>query len=386
MNEEIRSGKQSGEESPYLSVILPALDEELTIAGCINKIRDVFEKYSFEGEIIVSSSSADRTDEIASSLGAKVIRPEKKGYGNAYLEAFEVCKGDIVIIADADGTYELEKIPEFVKGIESGSDLVMGSRLKGRIMKGAMPPLHRYVGNPVLTWLLNRVFGTKISDAHCGMRAIRKDALDRLDLKTPGMEFASEMIIEAARKNLKISEVAIDYYPRKAPSNLHSFADGWRHVRFMLLYQPLPFLAVPGFFFLVMGAFLMVLYYLEGNIEGSHLHSFILASILLIGGLQAVLMGINIKTYSVVAGYNEKAGLIEKILSYQNLERELWVGITLIAAGTLLGLYITLNWVGSGFGTLFQVTNAMIALTLFLSGMQILFSTVLNSMMLLRYE
>ena len=372
--------------SPYLSVAIPALDEELTIADCIEAINEIFKKNSIDGEIIVSSSSTDRTDEIAKSLGAIVIKPERMGYGNAYLEAFKFCKGEIVIIVDGDGTYDLSKIPDFLRGIESGSDLVMGSRLKGRIMKGAMPPLHRYLGNPLLTWMLNRVFNTNISDAHCGMRALRKKALDRLDLKTPGMEFASEMIIEAARKNLKFSEVPINYYPRKAPSKLHSFADGWRHVRFMLLYQPLPFLAIPGFFFLLMGAFLMGLYYLQGNIESSSLHSFILAAILFIGGLQAILSGINIKTYSVVSGYNENAGIIKMILNYQNLERELVIGLLVSLAGALTGLYIIISWIESGFGSLFQITNAVIALTLFLSGMQIIFSAVFNSMMLIRYE
>ena len=244
------------EDHPYVSVILPALNEELTIADCIEEIKTVLEENNISAEIIVSSSSTDRTDEIAEKLGAKVIRPEKKGYGNAYLYAFREALGEIIVILDADGTYDIKKIPEFIKEIESGSDFVMGSRLKGNIMKGAMPALHQYIGNPVLTWMLNKVFKTNISDAHCGMRAIKKEALDSLNLKTPGMEFASEMIIEAARKNLKISD-PIDYYPRKAPSNLHSFADGWRHVRFMLLYQPLPFLAIPGFFFFIMGAVLM---------------------------------------------------------------------------------------------------------------------------------
>lgn len=373
-------------ENPYISVILPALNEELTIADCIEEIKTVLHENNISAEIIVSSSSNDRTDEIAEKLGARVIRPEKKGYGNAYLFAFKEASGEIIVILDADGTYDIKKIPEFIKEIESGSDFVMGSRLKGNIMKGAMPALHQYIGNPVLTWLLNRVFKTNISDAHCGMRAIKKEALDSLNLKTPGMEFASEMIIEAARENLKISEVPIDYYPRKAPSNLHSFADGWRHIRFMLLYQPLPFLAIPGFFFFLMGAVLMAIYYIEGNLENSNLHSFVLASILFIGGLQAILMGINIKTYSVIAGYNEDVGIITKITNYQNLERELLVGIVIIVAGALIGLYIILNWIESGFGSLFQVTNAVIALTLFLSGMQIIFSAVFNSMMLINYD
>ncbi|MBP2134432.1 glycosyltransferase involved in cell wall biosynthesis [Methanomicrobium sp. W14] len=386
MTEDTLPSLNENENRPYLSIVLPALDEELTIAGCIEEINKCLEKNGLSGEIIVSSSSTDRTDEISKSLGAVVIRPEKKGYGNAYLDAFKICRGDIIVIADADGTYELKKIPEFVKKIESGSSLVMGNRT-GRLMeKDAMPPLHRYIGNPVLTWMLNLAFGTKISDAHCGMRAIKKEDLEKLNLKTPGMEFASEMIIEAARNNLSISEVEIEYYRRKAPSKLHSFADGWRHFRFMLLYQPLPFLAVPGFLFLAMGFVLMVLYYLEGNVENSNIHSFILGSILLIGGLQTVLTGINIKTYSVVSGYNIKTGVIERFLSYQNLEKEIVTGIVLMAAGAVIGLYIILSWIKSDFGSLFQVTNAIAALTLFISGMQIIFSAVLNSMMLMKYE
>ncbi|WP_048148979.1 glycosyltransferase family 2 protein [Methanolacinia paynteri] len=384
MNE--NTAPKSINNRPYISVILPALNEELTIADCIEEIKTVLYENNISAEIIVSSSSTDRTDEIAENLGAKVIRPEKKGYGNAYLFAFKEASGEIVVILDADGTYDIKKIPAFIKEIESGSDFVMGSRLRGNIMKGAMPALHQYIGNPFLTWMLNKVFKTNISDAHCGMRAIKKEALDSLNLKTPGMEFASEMIIEAARKKLKISEVPIDYYPRRAPSNLHSFADGWRHVRFMLLYQPLPFLAIPGFFFFVMGATLMILYFLEGDVENANLHSFVLAAILFIGGLQAILMGINIKTYSVIAGYSERVGIITKIANYQNLERELFAGIIIIVAGVIMGIYIILNWIESGFGSLFQVTNAVIALTLFLSGMQIIFSAVFNSMMLINYD
>ena len=378
--------RNNPENKPYISVILPALDEELTIKDCIEEIKAALHKNNQKSEIIVSSSSTDKTDEIALSLGAKVIRPPKKGYGNAYLEAFKEASGDIIIIADADGTYELSKIPEFIEEIEKGADLVMGNRLRRKMRRGAMPPLHRYIGNPLLTMMLNLSFHTNISDAHCGMRAIRKDALSGLNLKTPGMEFASEMVIEAARKNLKIAEVSIDYFPRKTPSKLHSFADGWRHIRFMLLYQPLPFLSIPGLFFLVLGAVLMAIYYFEGDVESANMHSFVLAAILFIGGLQVILMGVNIKTYSVIAGYNENVGIIEQVFNYHNLEREIVAGILLMAAGTTIGLYIIIHWMESGYGSISQVSNAVVALTLFISGLQIIFSAVFNSMMLMKYE
>ncbi len=210
---------------PAISVVMPSMNEENTIRTCIQKALSVFEQYGLDGEIIVVDNSTDRTAEIARSMGAEVIGPVK-GYGNAYLTGLANAKGDFIAIADADNTYDLLELPKFLDLLmKDEADFVIGSRLKGDIKKGAMPWLHQYIGNPLLTWLLNMLFKVGISDAHCGMRVFTRDALERMSIKTHGMEMASEMVIEAADKGLRIMEVPITYDVRDSPSKLQSFQD-----------------------------------------------------------------------------------------------------------------------------------------------------------------
>jgi glycosyltransferase involved in cell wall biosynthesis len=375
---------QSGSEKRIdVSVIIPALNEERTIGECIIKIHKAFHDNAINGEIIVADSSSDQTSEIAASLGVTVIKPEKSGYGNAYLTGFRYAKGQFIVMGDADNTYDFYEIPRLLEPLKNGADFVIGSRFKGTIRPGSMAPLHRYVGNPLLTWMINIIFGTHFSDTHSGFRAITREALDRLNLKTGGMEFASEMLVMASKEQLKIVEVPIDYYPRQTPSKLHSFADGWRHIRFVLLMKPLPFIAVPGFLLSVLGILLMVLFSLNGDIESSHLHSFILGAILVIGGIQVILSGFLMKTYSVIHGYENKAGIIEILMKYHNLEIFLVLGFLMAAAGILLGLNIFLRWVSANFGFLSQISTAIISLVLIVTGIQIFLFAVFQSMMLL---
>jgi glycosyltransferase involved in cell wall biosynthesis len=366
-----------------VSVILPALDEERTIGECIQKIRKVFSDNSIDGEIIVADSSTDKTADIARSLGATVIHPEKPGYGNAYLSAFHHARGHYIVLGDADNTYNFSEIPRLLAPLDAGADFVVGSRFRGTIRPGSMGPLHRYIGNPLLTLMINVIFGTEYSDAHSGFRAITRGALERLMLTTGGMEFASEMLVMAAKEQLKVTEVPIDYYPRQAPSNLHSFADGWRHIRFVLLMKPLPFVAVPGFIFSLIGFLLMAFFLIQGNIESSHLHSFILGAIMIIGGLQVVLTGFEMKTYSIIHGYEKKAGIIELIMDYHNLEKFLILGSLVLLAGVVLGLNILIQWISVSFGFLSAISTAIISLVLIIGGLQILFFAVFQSMMLL---
>jgi glycosyltransferase involved in cell wall biosynthesis len=372
------------EESPvYVSVILPALDEEQTIGECIRKIQAVFRENAISGEIIVADSSRDKTPEIARSLGARVIRPEKSGYGNAYLAAFKEARGRYIVIGDADDTYDFRDIPRLVAPLRDSADFVVGSRFKGTLHPGSMAALHRYIGNPLLTWMINVIFGTHFSDAHSGFRAITREALDRLELKTGGMEFASEMLVLASKAGLRIAEVPIDYYPRRTPSKLHSFADGWRHIRFVLLMKPLPFIAIPGFLFFLVGLLLMGFFALEGDVESSHLHLFILGAILVMGGMQVILSGFLMKTYSVVHGYEEKAGIIVALMQYSSLEKLLFLGAALVVAGVLVGLNIIIQWVAVSFGFLSEISTAIAALVLIVGGIQLFLFAVFQSMMLL---
>jgi glycosyltransferase involved in cell wall biosynthesis len=366
-----------------VSVILPALDEERTIGECIQKIQNVFSVNAINGEIIIANSSVDHTGSIAASLGARVVHSEKTGYGNAYLAGFRNAKGKYIVMGDADNTYDFLELMRLIQPLRAGADLVIGSRMKGTLHPGSMTPLHRYIGNPVLTWLLNIIFGTRFSDTHSGFRAITRNALDRLHLNASGMEFASEMLVMASKENLHIEEVPVSYYPRITPSKLHSFADGWRHIRFVLLMKPLPFIAIPGILFTTVGFLLMIFFYLGGNVESSHLHTFILGAIMLIGGMQVVFTALLMKTYSVIHGYETKAGIIELFMRYHNLEKFLLAGAFLAFFGILVGLNIIIRWYSENFGFLSQISTAIISLVLITTGLQIFLFAVFQSMMLL---
>ncbi len=223
------------DEEVDLSIVMPTRNEEAAIGQAIETSRRAFSGLRLE--VIVSDSSTDSTPEIARSLGATVVNPPELGYGAAYIYGFRHARGRLMGMADPDGTYDLGELPALLEPLENGSaDLVIGSRLKGNIEAGAMPGFKRYFGNPLLTWLLNILFDVGVTDAHCGMRAFTRDAVMAMELRSRGMEFASEMLVEAKRKGLKIKEVPISYHKRLgSPSKLKSLGDGWRHIRYMLL-------------------------------------------------------------------------------------------------------------------------------------------------------
>lgn len=367
-----------------VSVIIPCLNEEKTVGAVVQKSISTLKQEGLEGEIIVSDNSTDNSRVIAQKLGANIVIPEKNGYGSACLEGFRHAKGKFFVLADADDTYDLNEMPKFLKPLLAGeADFVIGTRLKGEIKKNSMPWLHRYVGNPLLTRILNWLFKANISDAHCGMRALSKQAYEKLDLKSEGMEFASEMVIEAARKKLRIKEVPVTYYPRQTPSKLHSWGDGWRHLRFMMLYNPTPFFYVPGLLLFILGAFMTLTLAIRGNVETTSLHSFILGSILAIIGTQMVATGSYMKVYGIIHNKIERTGITAKILDYHSLEYGLLVGILLFFAGMALGSSILFKWISSGYGSLSEVGNAVISVVLAALGIQIIFSTLIISVFML---
>ncbi len=218
-----------------LSVVLPCRDEEAAVGECILKIKQVLEQNNIDGEIIVSDSSADSSAKIAQNLGAVLIQHGREGYGTACLEGFKAAKGKYIFLADADGSYDFAEIPNFLAHLELGNDFVIGNRFKGKIAPGAMPLLHRFVGNPLFPFMFRIFFRAKIQDVHCGMRAVAKESLAPLALNSTGMEFASEMLIKAVQNKLKIHELSINYYKRKGVSKLRPFADGFRHLRLIVL-------------------------------------------------------------------------------------------------------------------------------------------------------
>ncbi len=369
---------------PLVSIIIPCKDEEKTIGIVIGKAVSTLKQEGLEGEIIVSDNSTDNSGDIAQKLGAKIVTPKKNGYGSAYLEGIRHARGTYFILADADDTYDLREMPKFLKPLLAGeADFVMGSRFKGEIRKNSMPWLHRYIGNPLFTRLLNLLFKTNISDSHCGMRAITREAYERLDLKSEGMEFASEMVIEAARKKLRITEAPITYYPRLTPSKLHSWGDGWRHLRFMMLYNPTPFFYVPGLLLFLLGAFMTLALAMRGNVETTSLHSFILGSMFAIIGTQMIATGSYMKVYGIIHNKIERTGITAKILDYHSLESGLVIGMLLFLAGIVLGSNIIFKWVSSGYGSLSEVGNAVISVVLAALGIQVIFSTLIISIFML---
>jgi glycosyltransferase involved in cell wall biosynthesis len=366
---------------PLVSLVIPTLNEAKTIGECIEQANAVFKEIGLEGEIIVVDSSSDDTPVIAKAHGATVVVPEKLGYGNAYIYGFKHASGKYIVLMDGDLTYDPKEIDKLISSLQKDSiDMVLGTRLKGVIKPGAMPALHRYIGNPFLTWVLNKLFGTGVSDAHCGMRAITRDALDKLNLKAGGMEFASEMVIEASRKNLRIAEVPITYYPRKGKSKLSSFSDGWRHLRFMMLYRPVPFLMGPGVVALIMGLALATEVSFH---EQNRMHSLILGSLLLLIGYQMLLAGLYFAAFGVEYGVSNSSSMTKKLMSYHSLEKELLLGFLLLAFGAALGVEVLLGWRAAGFGVLYETQNAMMALILSILGIQTIFSGMFLSLLLL---
>ena len=222
-----------------VSVVMPCLNEAQTVGVCVQKARRAIKQLGISGEVVVADNgSTDGSPSIAEREGARVVHQPIRGYGAAYQAGINAAQGKFILIGDSDDTYDFGEIYRFLQPLREGYDLVMGSRLKGEIHPGAMPWLHRYIGVPVLTGILNLLFKSGVSDAHCGMRAFTRDAYEKLGLQTTGMEFASEMVIKAAKAGLQMTEVPITYFPRQGKSKLHSFRDGWRHLRFMLQCRP----------------------------------------------------------------------------------------------------------------------------------------------------
>lgn len=365
---------------PQVSLIIPTKNEAETICEVVLQAQAVFNEMSIDGEILVADSSTDGTAEIARSCGARVITPQKLGYGNAYQAGFKQSRGTYVVLMDGDLTYDPREMKDILPLLFSGSfDMVMGSRLKGKILPGSMSPLHRYIGNPFLTYVLNSLYYAGISDAHCGLRAITSVALQKLNLRTGGMEFASEMVIEAARQGLRIAEVPITYYPRRGESKLSSFSDGWRHLRFMILFRPVPFLLLPGGVALVLGLALTAGVYLQG---GSRMHSLVLGSLLLLIGYQMLLAGLYFGAFGATQGFSS-SGIIKELMNYHSLEKELLLGIILLVTGVVLGIRVLLGWQAGGFGSLDELGSAVMAMIFTILGIQTVMSGMLISLFLL---
>jgi glycosyltransferase involved in cell wall biosynthesis len=366
---------------------MPCLNEELTLPICIRKAQETIKALNLDAEVVVADNgSTDRSVEIAESMGARVVHQPLKGYGNAYMAGFNGARGKYIVMGDSDDSYDFTDIGRFIEPLRAGHDMVMGTRLKGKIEPGAMPFLHRWLGNPVLTFILNTLFRTGISDSHCGMRAFTKEAYERMHLRTTGMEFASEMIIKASKAGLKITEIPITLHKdkRNRPPHLRTWRDGWRHLRFMLMYSPAGTFLVPGLVLLAIGLLIMAVLY-PGPIQlaGSTIdvHTMILGSLLTILGTQVISIGLFAKVYSYERHFDSQDPLLRGLARMFNLERGLVLGVVLFLIGFGLDLSVAIRWIQSGLGELQAQRPAITGSTLMAVGAQIIFSSFFLSML-----
>jgi glycosyltransferase involved in cell wall biosynthesis len=371
--------------STLVSVVIPCLDEAENIELCVRTAREALRSNGIDGEVIVvDNASEDDSAALAAAAGARVVSEPRRGYGSAYLAGFAAAKGDYIVMADADLTYDFNEIPRFVAELDAGAELVMGDRMDN-IQPGAMPWLHRYVGNPILTGLLNLFFRTGVKDAHCGMRALRRDVLERLDLRTTGMEFASEMVIRASKENLRIAEFPIEYHPRGGESKLSSFRDGWRHLRFLLVHSPNHLFIVPGMLLAGLGTLIVVFVGAGLDFFGRAwgIHALIGGALLMIVGTQVLALGLCAHAYGTYF-MGERDPWFDRMRARFRLEHGLLLGGLFVLVGLVLGGVIVGTWISHGFGSLADEHLAVVAATLIIVGIQIFFSSFLLSILGLR--
>lgn len=365
------------EQTPELSVVMPTLNEEHGVGECITRAKNAIAELGVTAEIILSDSSTDRTPEIGRDMGATILEPDGKGYGYAYRYAFERARGEYIVMGDADTTYDFEQIPRLLRHLqEEDADMVMGSRLDGEIKSGAMPPLHQYIGNPLLTRFLNGFYGAGVSDAHSGFRIFTREAYDTMGVETNGMEFASEMIMQAGAEDLEIVEVPIVYHEREGEETLESFKDGWRHVRFMLVNAPGYLFSVPGLVLGIVGLVVMALASSGTPIGGATLgiHSMIAGSLLTIVGYQIGTLGI----FAAVSSnpiQKPDDPITTRVTESLSLERGATVGAVILAGGALYAGLLVSQWFSSGFGTIAFTSGSLVAFTAIVLGLQTVFSS-----------
>jgi len=357
----------------------------MNIERCVHDALAALRSGDLSGEVVVvDNASEDRSAEIARAAGARVILEPRRGYGSAYLAGFAAARGAYIVMADADLTYDFAEIPRFVAHLEAGAQLVMGDRMDN-IKPGAMPWLHRYVGNPLLTGILNLLFRTGVHDAHCGMRALRRDVLETLDLRTTGMEFASEMVIRAAKANLTIAEVGIEYHPRGGESKLSSFRDGWRHLRFLLVHSPTHLFIVPGTILAGLGAVIVAL--VGGGLaffgRSWGIHALVGGALLMIVGTQVVALGLCAHAYGTYF-MGSRDPWFDRMRARFRLEHGLLLGGGLALVGVVMGAFILASWISKGFGSLSYNQLAVVSASLIIVGIQIFFSSFLLSILGLR--
>jgi len=388
----VESAARLASEAPGgvdVSVVIPCLNEANSVGICVSKAMEAIRAAGLRGEVVVADNgSTDGSMEIAQKLGARVARAEARGYGSALRAGIAAAQGAFIVMGDADDSYDFSEVPRFVEKWRQGNDVVMGNRFRGEIKPGAMPWHHKYVGNPALSSLLNLFFHTGIGDSHCGMRGFTRAVYERMDLRSTGMEFASEFVIKATQLGAKMAEIPITLWPDKRgrPPHLRSFRDGWRHLRFMLLYAPNWLFVLPGAAFILLGL-LLVFWLLPGPRAITarvtlDVHTMIFGVIFTLLGAQILSIGAFAKVFSYAERFDRSGTVsLKRVLKRVTLESGLLLGGVLFLAGFAGCAWVTWQWAASGFGPLQQVRQVLFwSMWLFL-GLQIIFASFFLSML-----
>lgn len=383
-------GPRGDDGALELSVVMPCLNEELTVAVCVEKAVRTMRELGIAGEVVVvDNGSTDRSRELAEAAGARVIRHHLRGYGNALRRGFDEARGRYIVMGDADDSYDFTEIGRFVDRLRGGAELVMGNRLKGKIMPGAMPWHHRWIGNPVLSGLLNFIYRTGAGDCHCGLRGFTKAGYRRMNLQMPGMELASEIVIKAKKADLKIEEIPITLHPdgRDRPPHLRSFRDGWRHLRFILMCSPLYLFVLPGLLCVLAGLAAIPAVVLAG--KGVFTDRFgpnfmYTSSLLAISGAHLLVFGFLAKLYTHQVDPVFVDPRVTRWRERFTVERGIILGLILIITALLLGLPVVANWWETN--TVPSPAQWIFAGTLFVIGLEVVFASFLLGIMELPNE
>ncbi|MBA0088751.1 MAG: glycosyltransferase family 2 protein [Acidobacteria bacterium Pan2503] len=371
-----------------VSVVIPCLNEANSLGSCIDKVVIAFRAAGLAGEVIVADNgSTDGSMQIAEERGARVVRVEERGYGSALRAGIAAARGPFIVMGDADDSYDFGEVPKFAEMLRQGYDVVMGNRFRGEIKPKAMPWHHKYIGNPGLTALLNLFFRTGIGDSHCGMRGFTRAVYERMDLRSTGMEFASEFVIKAAQLKARITEIPITLWrdKRGRPPHLRSFRDGWRHLRFMLLYAPNWLFLLPGGALLAAGLFL-VFWLLPGPRQISprvilDIHTMIFGVMFTLLGVQILSIGSFAKVFSYAERFDRNPVSLKRLLKRVKLETGLLVGGSLFLAGFAGCAWVAWKWAASGFGPLHEVRKVLFWSMWLFIGVQVTFASFFLSML-----
>ena len=316
-----------------------------------------------------------------------MVGEPQKGYGAAYLRGLEEARGKFIVIADSDNTYDFYEMPKFIAKLKEGYDFVIGSRFKGKMKKGAMSWTHRYIGNPILSAMTRLFFNNRLSDIHCGMRAFTREAFRKMELKSLGMEFATEMVVAALKNNLKVAEVSIDYYPRKGESKLKPIPDAWRHIRFMLLYSPVWLYFIPGAIGFIFGMAILLLLSRGPFVflgRSWDLHVMIFSSVLCILSYQILNLGVYAHSYAIAQGFTKSDSLTGFFQRRFSLEKGILLGALLFLFGLIINILIFIEWFSHNFGALYRIRESILAMTFLVIGLETVFSSFFISLLFLK--